>query len=86
MILSSINSLAFFSEEYTNARRSHPIPQLTCKGKICDSYQPEAVHCVNIGGDGVDVNWKVIGQLLSVYSLLIAAFVVDSARRTYPVA
>lgn len=68
VLLSSIKSLAFFSEEHTNARRSHPIPQLTCKGKLCNLYQPEAVHCVNIGGDGVDVNWKVSGQLLGVHN------------------
>ena len=83
VLLSSIKSLAFFSEEYTKARRSNPIPQLTCKGKICDSYQPGAVQCVNIGGDGIDVNWKVSGQSPAIYCLLIS---VDSAKRTCPAA
>lgn len=84
VLLSSIRSLAFFSEEYTKARRSSPIPQLTCNGKICGLYQPDAVQCVNIGGDGTDVNWKVsqlvFGRSKSTHTL------VDSARRTCPAA
>ncbi|KAF8307348.1 DUF1183-domain-containing protein, partial [Clavulina sp. PMI_390] len=63
VLLSSINSLAFFSEEYTKARRAEAIPQLTCVGKLCGLYQPEAVQCINIGGDGADVNWKCEADL-----------------------
>ena len=57
--LASIRALTFYSNLFTNARRGDPIPQLTCVGPACRLYQPDAVQCINVGGEGVDVNWKV---------------------------
>jgi len=68
--LKNIPALKFQEGSYTSARRSTPIPQLTCIGKACDSYRPEVVRCVNLGGSGdnvngqeVDVDWKCEADL-----------------------
>ncbi|KIO34618.1 hypothetical protein M407DRAFT_88632 [Tulasnella calospora MUT 4182] len=63
ILLESIKSLTFYKDEMTSARRTSPIPQLTCIGKACALYQPEAVQCVNTGGTGVDINWKCEADL-----------------------
>lgn len=57
--LAKIPALTFYKDEPTVARRTPAIPQLVCVGKPCKLYQPEVVRCVNIGGNGVDVDWKV---------------------------
>lgn len=57
--LDSIRSLTLYKDEYTQARRTTSIPQLTCIGKPCKQYQPEVVRCVNDGGSGLDIQWKV---------------------------
>lgn len=57
--LDRIKSLTFYKDAFTTARRTNPLPQLTCIGKACRLYAPEAVQCVNIGGEGTDVDWKV---------------------------
>ena len=46
----------------TNARRSSPVPQLTCKGGPCQ-YAPETAMCRNIGFDGQDVTWQCEAEL-----------------------
>ncbi|OSC98530.1 DUF1183-domain-containing protein [Trametes coccinea BRFM310] len=61
--LAQIPSLTFYKDEFTLSRRGSPIPQLTCIGKPCRLYQPEVVHCVNIGGSGADVDWKCEADL-----------------------
>lgn len=57
--LASINSLTFYKDDLTKSRRTSPIPQLVCVGKPCRAYQPEVVRCENLGGSGLDVDWKV---------------------------
>ena len=57
--LARIKSLTFYNDAVTASRRSDPIPQLNCIGKPCELYTPEVVRCVNIGGEGLDVEWKV---------------------------
>jgi hypothetical protein len=57
--LSSIRSLTFYKGAETLARRAQPISQLTCIGKACKLYTPDAVRCQNMGGEGVEVDWKV---------------------------
>jgi store-operated calcium entry-associated regulatory factor len=57
--LDSIRSLTFYGETLTQSRRTPPIPQLTCIGKPCNLFQPDVVRCVNEGGRGTDVDWKV---------------------------
>jgi len=55
--LADIKSLTFFEGRKTKAKRTRAIPQLTCKGKACRRYKPQAVQCKNDGGEGVDVDW-----------------------------
>ena len=59
ILLEKIPALTFYAGEETVARRTDPIPQLTCIGKPCKIYQPEVVRCTNIGGTGTEVEWKV---------------------------
>jgi len=65
VLLSSINTLTFFSDANTQGRRTRPIPQLKCKGSVCNLYQPYAVTCTNIGGRGSFVQWKCDADLPS---------------------
>jgi len=57
--LQNIPALTFYKDTLTAARRTDPIPQLTCIGKACKLYQPEAIRCTNAGGSGNNVDWKV---------------------------
>lgn len=57
--LASIKSLTFYKDALTKARRTDPIPQLNCLGKACELFTPDAVRCINVGGEGTDVDWKV---------------------------
>lgn len=57
--LVDIPALTLYNDEPTLSRRGHPIPQLICKGKPCNLFQPDAIRCVNLGGEGANVDWKV---------------------------
>ncbi|KAF8149887.1 hypothetical protein B0H34DRAFT_678835 [Crassisporium funariophilum] len=62
--LAKIQSLNFYKDAYTAARRTSALPQLVCVGKPCNLFQPEAVRCVNLGGGvGTDVDWKCEADL-----------------------
>ncbi|GJE85682.1 hypothetical protein PsYK624_017610 [Phanerochaete sordida] len=61
--LDKIKSLTFYQDALTAARRTDPLPQLTCIGKACRLFTPEAVRCVNIGGEGTEVDWKCEADL-----------------------
>ncbi|KAK8846605.1 hypothetical protein IAR55_005691 [Kwoniella newhampshirensis] len=57
--LKAIKTLTFYADQVTTARRTSPIPQLTCVGKACKSFQPEVVQCTNMGDDGfAGVQWR----------------------------
>ena len=64
--LQNIPALTFYKGTLTTARRADAIPQLTCIGKACKLFQPEAVRCTNAGGSGTDVDWKVGSTILAV--------------------
>ncbi len=57
--LADISALTLYEGEYTSSRRGQPIPQLVCKGKPCQLFTPDVVRCVNLGGEGTHVDWKV---------------------------
>ena len=57
--LERIPSLTFYKDALTLSKRGDPIPQLTCVGKACRLYEPDVVRCVNAGGHGTDVDWRV---------------------------
>ncbi|KAI0353786.1 DUF1183-domain-containing protein [Trametes cingulata] len=61
--LAKIPALTFYKDKLTRARRTAPIPQLTCVGTPCKLYQPDVVRCVNIGGSDTDVDWKCEADL-----------------------
>ncbi|GHJ89017.1 hypothetical protein NliqN6_5419 [Naganishia liquefaciens] len=59
VLLQSVKTLTFHKGGVTKAKRTEPIPQLTCKGKACKRYQPDVVQCTNTGDDGLgNVQWK----------------------------
>ena len=58
--LAKIKSLTFYKDSYTAARRTSSLPHLVCVGKPCKSFQPEVVRCINVGGTGTEVDWKVV--------------------------
>ena len=62
MLLQDVSTLIFNKGELTNARRSSPVPQLTCKGGPCQ-YAPQSAMCRNIGFDGSDVTWQCEAEL-----------------------
>ena len=55
-------SVSLSQGEMTNARRSSPVPQMSCKGGPCQ-YAPTTAMCRNIGFDGSDVTWKCEAEL-----------------------
>ena len=57
--LSKLPALTFCKGALTAARRTSAWPQLSCSGSACKLYQPEVVRCVNLGGSGTDIDWKV---------------------------
>jgi len=56
--LVDIPALTLYNDEPTLSRRGQPIPQLICKGKPCNSFKPDVIRCVNLGGEGTEVDWK----------------------------
>ncbi|KAM0789811.1 hypothetical protein ACM66B_006662 [Microbotryomycetes sp. NB124-2] len=50
--MTSIKALTLQNDKLTTARRSSPVPQLTCQGKLCKQYQPDVVQCQAVGEDG----------------------------------
>jgi hypothetical protein len=57
--LADIPALTLYNDEPTLSRRGQPISQLICKGKPCKLFQPDVIRCVNLGGEGVNVDWQV---------------------------
>lgn len=57
--LAKIQALTFYKDSLTAARRTDPVPELTCIGTACSLYTPDVVRCVNVGGEGTEVDWKV---------------------------
>jgi len=56
--LAEVSVLALDKSKMTTGRRSSPVPQLTCRGKLCSEFTPASVLCTNMGSDGRDVQWK----------------------------
>ncbi|KAG6373369.1 DUF1183-domain-containing protein [Boletus reticuloceps] len=70
--LENIPAITFHKGSLTAARRTAPIAQLVCLGKPCAMYQPEVVRCRNIGGSGVNVDWKASDRTeFLLYSILL---------------
>ena len=81
--LADIPALTLYNDEPTLSRRGHPIPQLVCKGKPCGLYQPDVIRCVNLGGEGANVDWKVrVHNITLRSSRLTLVAISHSVKRT----
>jgi len=63
LALASIETLTFYQDALTTARRTDSIPQLNCIGRPCNLYTPEVVRCTNVGGKETDIDWKCEADL-----------------------
>ncbi|KAK4056369.1 hypothetical protein OIO90_002512 [Microbotryomycetes sp. JL221] len=62
--MTSIRALTLQKDKLTNARRTPPVPQLTCRGKLCKTYQPDVVQCTAVGEDGSGgLEWACTAEL-----------------------
>jgi len=61
--LADLSALTLYQGESTSSRRGQSIPQLVCKGKPCKLFTPDVIRCVNLGGEGTDVDWKCEADL-----------------------
>ncbi|TNY20102.1 hypothetical protein DMC30DRAFT_352855, partial [Rhodotorula diobovata] len=62
--VSSLSALTLHKNKRTASRRTSPIPQLTCRGSPCRTYQPDVVQCVAVGTDGAGgLEWKCEADL-----------------------
>ncbi|XP_053213042.1 store-operated calcium entry-associated regulatory factor-like [Panonychus citri] len=67
--LKDVQVLTLRKGKYTEARRSHRVPQLACVGGSARcSFIPETVQCYNRGWDGVTVNWECKADMDKKYS------------------
>ena len=53
--LKNVQALTFYEGRYTIGRK--PIPQLSCRSRLCSKQQPAVVQCQNVGFDGMDYQW-----------------------------
>lgn len=65
VLLRDVQALTLYPGQYTNSRRTSPIPQLQCIGGTagCAAYTPDVVQCYNKGWDGYDVQWACKAQM-----------------------
>lgn len=66
ILMSDIKALTFNRGEMTAARRSAPVPQLSCVGGTAvddTDFYPDVVQCTNTGHDGKSVQWKCEADL-----------------------
>ncbi|GAQ81016.1 hypothetical protein KFL_000680330 [Klebsormidium nitens] len=60
--LDDVQALTLQRGKTTTSRRAQSTPQLTCLGGPCE-FEPETVHCENVGSDGMEVQWKCEADL-----------------------
>ncbi|CAI7847653.1 unnamed protein product [Closterium sp. NIES-54] len=63
VLLEEVKALTLRKGAMTTARRVAAVPQLSCLSG-CD-FQPDVVQCVNVGSDGVAVQWRCEAELPS---------------------
>ncbi|XP_074604269.1 store-operated calcium entry-associated regulatory factor-like [Brevipalpus obovatus] len=67
--LKEIQVLTLRRGQKTTARRTSPMPQLSCVGGTARcSYIPETVQCYNRGWDGRSVNWECKAEMDKKYA------------------
>ncbi|XP_070382103.1 store-operated calcium entry-associated regulatory factor-like [Dermacentor albipictus] len=64
--LKDVQVLTLRQGQYTTGRRSHPVPQLNCRGGSAGCQdQPSVVQCYNRGSDGRDTQWECKADMKS---------------------
>ena len=58
-----MDALTLYKGKFSNGRRLDGVPQLTCHGSVCDSFQPEVVRCYNRGTDGLEIQWECRAEM-----------------------
>lgn len=62
--LRDVQALTLRLGQYTTGRRSHPVPQLNCRGGSAGCrHQPSVVQCYNRGTNGRDVQWECKAEM-----------------------
>ncbi|XP_070382097.1 store-operated calcium entry-associated regulatory factor-like isoform X2 [Dermacentor albipictus] len=62
--LKDVQVLTLRQGQYTTGRRSHPVPQLNCRGGSAGCQdQPSVVQCYNRGSDGRDAQWECKAEM-----------------------
>ncbi|KAL1467663.1 hypothetical protein MTO96_025967, partial [Rhipicephalus appendiculatus] len=62
--LKEVQVLTLRQGQYTTGRRSHPVPQLNCRGGSAGCQdQPSVVQCYNRGTDGRNVQWECKAEM-----------------------
>jgi len=61
--LSQVSALSLYAGKTTEARRSAPIPQMSCVGGPCRDANPDVIQCRNVGSDGYDQQWECQANL-----------------------
>jgi len=86
VLLEQVRALTFATGQWTNGRRSSPIPQLQCVGGSAQGQienMPKSVQCQNVGSDGFgNVQWKCEADLDS--SVRFGQTTVNCEGYTYP--
>lgn len=60
----ALKALTLHADRMTTSRRTSPVPQLTCEGKACRTYQPDVVQCQAVGDDGPGgLEWSCTAEL-----------------------
>src|SRR5579863_5784697 len=65
ILLQNVRVLTLKKGEYTDGRRTDPVPQLKCVGGSGsnEADKVDTVQCRNVGFDGKDYNWECKSQL-----------------------
>ena len=61
--MSSVTALTLRADRKTTGRRSSPVPQLSCKGRLCQEFQPDVVQCRAVGSDWSGTQWSCTADL-----------------------
>jgi hypothetical protein len=56
--MNDVKHLVFRDGKLTESRRTSRIPQMQCIGGCYKGFQPDTIHCGNIGSDGMNPVWK----------------------------
>ncbi|KAJ3401569.1 Store-operated calcium entry-associated regulatory factor, partial [Chytridiales sp. JEL 0842] len=70
VLLEDVKVLTLYKGRMTTARRSSPVPQMSCVGgDACKAAKDsiETMQCYNVGFDGRDVQWECKAELEDLY-------------------